>query len=460
MKKENLNQTKTGAENKLKFKDYLMIGSMLFGLFFGAGNLIFPVHLGQAAGMDVIWANLGFLVTGIGLPFLGVVAIGISQSEGVFQLATHVNRRYAYIFTILLYLVIGPLYAIPRLATTSFEIGLAPFVSKDMSVFMLALFSSLFFFIAWLLARKPTKLLDYIGKILNPLFLILLGFLLIMAFVRPMGPITGTMVQSDYQANAFFKGFVEGYNTLDALASLAFGIIIVSTIRSRGIKNPASIAVDTIKSGIISIVAMGVIYSLLAYVGTMSLGKFPLSENGGVALAQVANYYFGIYGSIILALIVIVACLKTAIGLITAFSKTFVELFPSLKYLTFTTGVSLLACLLANIGLTKIIHFSIPVLMFIYPLAMTLILLSIIGPLFHHDSCVYQATTYFTLLASVIDGINASPDIIRQTGAAQAMIHFGEENLPFFSIGMGWVLPAFVGFIIGLIWHRVKNKKL
>ena len=444
-------------KNKLKFGDYLMIGSMLFGLFFGAGNLIFPVHLGQAAGTDVFWANLGFLVTGIGLPFLGVIAIGMSQSEGVFQLAAHVDRRYAYVFTVLLYLVIGPLYAIPRLATTSYEIGLAHFVPEDKSAFALAVFSCIFFLAAWLLARKPTKLLDYIGKILNPLFLILLGILLIMVFARPMGQAAGAAVQPDYQGNAFFKGFIEGYNTLDALASLAFGIIIVSTIRNRGVKSPGTIAVDTVKSGMVSIAAMGVIYSLLAYMGTMSLGAFPLSENGGIALAQITNYYFGTYGSVILALIVITACLKTAIGLISAFSETFAELFPSQKYLAFATGVSLLACLLANIGLTKIIHFSIPVLMFLYPLAMTLILLSIIGSTFQHDPRVYRMTTYFTLIASVIDGIHASPDVIRRIGAAQALIHFGENYLPFFSIGMGWVLPAAVGFVIGLIWHRVER---
>lgn len=447
------------VKKKLKFSDYLMIGSMLFGLFFGAGNLIFPVHLGQAAGEAVAWANLGFLVTGIGLPFLGVVAIGISQSKGVFQLASHVDRRYAYIFTILLYLVIGPLYAIPRLATTSFEIGLAPFVPGEKSVFALALFSIAFYLVAWLLSRRPTKLLDYVGKIINPLFLVLLGILLIMAFVHPMGPIAGTPVQPDYSGKAFFKGFLEGYNTLDALASLAFGIIIVSTIRGRGVENPNEIALDTIKSGIISIVAMGVIYSLLAYMGTMSLGKFPISENGGIALAQIANNYFGTYGSIVLALIVILACLKTTIGLISAFSETFTELFPSQKYITFATGVSLLSCLLANVGLTKIISFSVPVLMFIYPLAMTLIILSIIGAIFKNDSRVYKTTSYFTLIASVIDGINASPDIIRQTGFSQMLIRFGEKYLPLFEIGMGWVLPALTGFVIGIIWHKLKGEK-
>lgn len=443
-------------KKNLKLGDYLVIGSMLFGLFFGAGNLIFPVHLGQVAGGNVTWANLGFLVTGIGLPFLGVVAIGISQSEGVFQLAEHVDRRYAYIFTILLYLVIGPLYAIPRLATTSFEIGLAPFVSEGKSVPALAIFSCVFFFAAWLLARKPTKLLDYVGKIINPLFLILLGILLIMTFVHPMGPTLGAKVQPDYNGNAFFKGFLEGYNTLDALASLAFGIIIVSTIRGRGVEKPGEIALDTIKSGIISIIAMGVIYSLLAYMGTMSLGILSVSENGGIALAQIANNYFGTYGNIILAFIVILACLKTTIGLISAFSETFTQLFPSQNYIVFATGVSLLSCLLANVGLTKIINFSIPVLMFIYPLAMTLILLSIIGMLFKNDSRVYKVTSYFTLFASIIDGLNASPDVIRQTGFAQALIHFGEKYLPFFKIGMGWVLPALIGFSIGLIWHRIK----
>ena len=156
-------------EKKLSIRDYLYIGSMLFGLFFGAGNLIFPVHMGQEAGSNVFLANLGFLVTGIGLPFLGVIAIGSSQSSGVFELSSRINRRYAYIFTILLYLVIGPFFALPRLATTSFEIGLSSIVSTGFSALSLAVFSLVFFFVAWWLSRKPSKLLDYVGKFLNPL---------------------------------------------------------------------------------------------------------------------------------------------------------------------------------------------------------------------------------------------------------------------------------------------------
>lgn len=445
-------------EKKLQFKDYLTIGSMLFGLFFGAGNLIFPVHMGQEAGSAVFLANLGFLVTGIGLPFLGVIAIGSSQSNGLFDLASKVNKRYAFIFTILLYLVIGPFFALPRLATTSFEIGLSPFIPKEFTALGLAIFSVAFFVVAWLFSRRPSKLLDYVGKFLNPLFLVLLGILLVLAFTRPMGSVATAPVQTAYENTPFITGFIEGYNTLDALASLAFGIIIVTTIRQRGVTKPSTVALDTIKSGAVSILLMGLIYSLLAYMGTMSLGTFPLSDNGGIALAQIANHYLGTFGSLILALIVIVACLKTGIGLISAFSETFIELFPKQNYLFFATGVSIMACLFANIGLTKIIEFSIPVLMFLYPLAMTLILLAILGPLFSHSSRVYQMTTYFTLIASVVDGLNASPAFISTSTVAKTIISFGENYLPLFSIGMGWVLPASIGFVIGLLWHFIKRR--
>lgn len=443
---------------KLSFKESIFIGSMLFGLFFGAGNLIFPVHMGQEAGSAVFWANLGFLVTGIGLPFLGVIAIGVSKSSGVYELAQRVNRKYAIIFTILLYLVVGPFFALPRLASTSFEIGLAPFIAPKQQSLFLALFSILFFFTAWWLSRRPTKILDYVGKFLNPIFLVLLGILLLLGFLNPLGSVADAPIQPHYQTHAFFTGFTQGYNTLDALASLAFGIIIVTTIRGMGITKSSDIAKGTIKSGAISVLLMGIIYTLLSYLGTMSLGMFPLSENGGIALAQIADYYLGTYGSILLALIVILACLKTGIGLITAFAETFSELFPKRSYLFFVTLASVLACLVANVGLTNIIQISLPVLMFIYPLAMTLILLVLCESLFKKRACVYRMTTYFTLIASVLDALNASPAVIKDTPFVQTILRFAESYLPFFSFGMGWIVPAIIGFVIGLGWSFIKKE--
>lgn len=447
------------AKTKLTFKENMFIGSMLFGLFFGAGNLIFPIHFGQTAGSNVWLTNLGFLITAIGLPFLGIIAIGISKTNGVFDISNRVNRSYAYIFTILLYLVIGPLFALPRLATTSFEIGFSSYVTEQNGKLFLFIFSLLFFLVAWMFSRKPSKILDYIGKFLNPVFLFLLGVLMLLAFIKPMGSIGSAPIQADYQSNVVLKGFIDGYNTLDALASLAFGIIIVTTIKKLGITNPAHIAKETVKSGFISIILMGLIYTLLALMGTMSLGQFKVSENGGIALAQIAHYYLGDYGIILLSLIIIVACLKTAIGLITAFSETFTELFPKRNYLMFATVVSIVSFVIANVGLTKIITYSIPVLMFLYPLAITLILLTLFSKYFNHSRTVYQFTTYFTMIAAFVDGLKASPEFIANTAFAKGIVNFGDHYLPLSSIGMGWVLPAVIGFVIGCIVYLARGKK-
>lgn len=445
-------------EKRLTKKDYLYLGSMLFGFFFGAGNLIFPVNMGQQAGANVLLANLGFLITAIGLPFLGIIAVGISKTNGLFDIATRVNRKYAYIFTILLYLVIGPFFALPRLATTSFEIGVVPFVAPQQQSLVLAIFSTVFFVCAWLLALKPSRLLEYVGKYLNPIFLLLLAVLLVMAFVHPLGQASQGAVQTAYASQPFFTGFLQGYNTLDALASLAFGIIIVTSIKDRGVTKPGVIALDTFKSGAVSIILMGIIYTLLSYLGAMSIGHFKLSANGGIALAQVARYYLGTGGSVLLALIIIVACLKTAVGLISAFSQTFVELFPSRSYVMFATVVSILPAVFANVGLTNIIAYSVPVLMFLYPLAITLIILTIFSPLYHNDTRVYQMTTYFTLIVAFVDGLKASPTFISHATPVLALTNFADHYLPFEAIGMGWIVPGIVGAVIGLIWYMTDKK--
>ena len=445
-------------EKKLSSKDYLYLGSMLFGLFFGAGNLIFPVHMGQEAGANVWPAIIGFLITGIGLPFLGIIAIGISGENGLFDLASRVHKGYGYFFTVALYLVIGPFFAMPRLAATSFEIGLTPFVAESQKTLFLAIFSILFFALSWWFSRNPSKLLDYVGKFLNPLFLVLLAILIVMSFVKPMANIHDITVLGNYREHAFFTGFQNGYNTLDVLASLAFGIIVVNTLKNKGVTKKSTITADTFKSGAVSVLLMGIIYSFLSLMGTMSMGKFDLSENGGIALAQIAHYYLGTGGSIILALIVVVACLKTTIGLTTAFSETFAELFPGLSYSTLIAGVSIIPCIIANVGLTSIISYSTPVLMFLYPLAIILVLLGVSGPLFKNNPIVYQTVTIFTIIPAIIDGLKSSPAWIQNASITQKIIEFAKNTLPFFGIGMGWIVPAVFGLILGLGIYLIKEK--
>ncbi|MGO3837951.1 MAG: branched-chain amino acid transport system II carrier protein [Vagococcus sp.] len=443
-------------EKKLTFKQRIYIGSMIFGLFFGAGNLIFPIQMGQEAGANIFWANLGFLITGIGLPFLGIIAFGLSNSRDLIELASRVGDTYAKLLTTTLFLVIGPLFAMPRLATTSFEIALKPFVTSNRVIVLQAFFSIVFFLLVWFFSRKPSKILDYIGKFLTPIFLILLSIILLLGFLKPLGSVSEGAVQPAYQQAALLRGFTNGYNTLDALAALAFGMIVVESIKGMDVLNPKSIAKETTKSGFMGIVLMGIIYTLLSYLGAMSLGEFSVNQNGGITLAQIANYYLGTFGSVLLAFIVIIACLKTAIGLATAFGRTFSELYVSKSYLIYVTGCIILATLVANVGLTTIIKISIPVLMFIYPLAMTLILMGMFSSVLDKCPVIYKTVTYLTLIAASLDALNAMPGIIKGQSAIAFILEQSSRFIPLFDMGLGWVMFSIIGVILGYMIHRAK----
>ena len=442
--------------DKLHFSEYLFVGSLLFGMFFGAGNLIFPVHMGQEAGAAVYLANLGFLVTGVGLPFLAVVAMGISGCKNLQALAGRISPLYGKIFTVALYLSIGPGIALPRTGTVSYEVGMATAVPPEWQAVALALFTGVFFLIALAFSLKPSKILIWVGKILNPLFLFFLAVLIVTALFAPIGDVSTMAVQGAYKVQAFSKGFVEGYNTLDALAGLAFAIIVIKTLESLGQKTPKAIALGTLKAGTISVFLMCIIYTALAWLGSSSMGKLTLSPNGGLAWAQIANYYFGIFGAALLGIIVTLACLKTAIGLITACSTTFEELFPNtVGYKTYVYIFTAISFLVANLGLTNIIALSVPVLMFIYPLAMTLIIVTFLTVLCK-DREMYVVTTIFTAIAAFGDMLAALPKGAQSMGWVQGLLGV-YQYLPMFKLGMGWLVPAIIGLVISFLFRKKQD---
>lgn len=443
------------STQKLSTRNLIFIGMMLFGLFFGAGNLIFPVFVGQQAGTHYWPAMIGFLISGVGLPLLGVAAIGITKSDGLFQLSQKVNRFYAYAFTILLYLCIGPLFALPRLASISFEVGLNPFVPVKHQSGGLLIYSILFFLVAWWFARKPSKIMVYVGKFLTPAFLILLAALLIMVVIKPMG--SGQLPVGDYVKSPVAAGFTAGYSTMDALAGLAFGIIVVNAIRELGVTEPTRVARDTIQAGSIAVIFMAVIYSLLGLLGRNALGQFSRAANGGPVLANVANYYFGDFGNLLLAVLVILACLKTAIGLITAFGDTFKELFPRIPYAVLIVVASAVPLIFANIGLNRLLLFSTPLLYFIYPLAITLILMSLLTPILGESRWLFGTVTVFTLIPAVLDGLNALPAGLHHGWIAD-LLSLG-HLLPGFSVGLGWTIPALAGLAIGWVFAKITAHK-
>ncbi|NLN14201.1 MAG: branched-chain amino acid transport system II carrier protein [Tissierellia bacterium] len=443
-------------DKKLNFREYIYLASMLFGLFFGAGNLIFPVFMGQLAGSNIWFSILGFLITGVGLPLLGIVAMGISRSSGLYDLASRVNPLYSLFFTCALYLTIGPFFAIPRTATVSFEVGIAPLIPESQTSLWLGIFSFLFFLCVLLFSLKPSNILVYVGKILNPIFLLFLSILIIASIINPMGSLSDFPATGAYEYNSFFQGFIEGYNTMDALASLAFGIVVINAIKNLGVKDPKSIALSTIKSGILSTSLMALIYAFLAIIGAQSLGITSISANGGQALAIVSEHYFGRAGALLLAATITVACLKTAVGLITSCSETFASIFKnSLSYRSYAILFCSISFGIANVGLNNIISFSIPALMFLYPLAIVLILLSLFHGAFKGDRRVYKIVTAFTLPAAIMDLIGALPEGLVGVLNLSLIIDWSKTYIPFYHIGMGWLVPSLVGLIIALLVSKI-----
>ena len=445
-------------QKKLSFSSYLVIGIMLFALFFGAGNLIFPAQLGQYAGTNLWPAVIGFLITGVGLPFLGILAIGFSGSSNLQDLASRIHPMYAVIFTALLYLTIGPFFAAPRTGAVAFDIGIAPFISEGNMQVASIIFTLIFFGLTLWLSLNPAKIVDRVGKILSPGIIILLLILLAMVVLKPMGTIGSP--QDDYVSGAFMKGFTEGYNTMDALASLVFGIIVINVIRSMGVTSKRGILAATAKTGAVATAFLAIIYVGIAYLGATSTKLLGFFDTGGPVLSGASTHYLGTFGMVMLAVVILLACLTTSIGLMTACGEYFHTLMPKISYKWLVTIFTTFCFVVANFGLSNIITYSIPVLMFLYPLAVSLMLLTFASPLFHHSRLVYVAATIVTFMISIIDGLKALCDSLKidYFGWMAPIVTFYEETLPFYSQGLGWLLPVLViMFLTGIVARILKT---
>ena len=437
---------------KLTLRQKILVAGTLFGMFFGAGNLIFPVHLGQMAGQNALPAIIGFLITAVGIPILGVAAIGVTHSDGLQTLSGKVGKGYGIFFTCLLYLTIGPLFAIPRCATVSFTTGITPLLGADSPERLyLLLFSAVFFAFVLFFSLRPGKITVWIGKIINPLFLFFFAVLMLAALLAPGAAISAVEPVEAYRSDAFFPALIEGYGTMDAIAGLAFGIVVIDVIRRMGVDNDDAIAEDVLSSGLLTGALMALIYVVSIVVGAQSRGLFELSENGGIALTQIAGHYLGGVGLFILAFTITFACLKTSIGLVTACAETFSKMTNGkISYRSWAILFTVFSFAVSNIGLSAIIEYSIPMLMLIYPPAIALILLAFLGKFFAHDRTVYIATMIGTWAAAIFDCMKTLPAPVQTALHLDTPIAFAAAHLPLFDKNLGWLLPAVIGFAAGM----------
>lgn len=431
----------------MKKKETVFIGLMLFSMFFGAGNLIFPPFLGMEAGTSFWLAISGFIVTGVGLPFVVLAAMSLVKG-GAQALGSRVHPLFGSVFTVIVYLSIGPFLAIPRNANVAYEMGLKSFVGGSTlnNSVLLLLFSFVFFALVYAVSLNSSKLVDYMGRWITPALLLAIVVLCVTAFIHLDAPLHAP--DENYQSSAFFKGFIEGYSTMDALASLAFGIVILNTFRQKGVKDDRQLMKSTLKAGFIAGLALAFVYVAIGLVGAKmaSQGTF---ENGTAILSATASSFLGYGGKLLLGVIFTLACFTTCVGLTTACGQFFAQFSSKFSYKFFVTAVTIVSFALANLGLNEIITVSVPFLVMAYPLTIVLITLSF----FTKAQKVYGSAMLLTGLVALCDGLKAFGLQLKQMQSLMDM-------LPFSSFGLGWVMPAMIGTLMGFIWDKFSRKAI
>ena len=435
---------------KLSKKKMVLVSFMLFSLFFGAGNLIFPPFLGQNAGANALPAMLGFLMTAVILPVLGVVVV--AQFDGLECLASRVGKTFAMVFTLLIYVSIGPGLGIPRAASVPFEMAVAPYLPEgaNTTVWMVA-YSLVFFMVAWWLCMTPGKLVNRIGNVLTPSLLILLVFLFVNFIVRGQVSVAGP--QMDYQRAPFLKGFSEGYQTMDTIAALNFGLVIATTLGTFGLEKKKDRIHYTVLAGAAAGTILAAVYAMLTYMGMSSSGVYPIQENGAWTLRHIVYQLFGAPGAILLAAIFTLACLTTCVGLINSISQYFSTRFKKLNYSQWVCVIAVFSFLVCNLGLNTILSISIPVLNAIYPISIVLILLGLSHDLWKNMRYVYPVTVAGTGCVSVIyamDKANVSLGVI--TGLC--------KKLPMYEMGFCWVSVAAVLMVVSVAMNLRRKEKV
>lgn len=429
----------------LKGQDILALGFMTFALFVGAGNIIFPPIVGLQAGPHVWMAALGFLVTAVGLPVVTVVALA-KVGGAMDALSSPIGKVAGTLLAAVCYLSVGPLFATPRTATVSFEVGLAPLTGE--SPLALFLYSLVYFLLVFWVSLYPGRLLDTVGRFLAPLKIIALAVLGIAAFALPAGDV-GT-AQPAYVAAPFSQGFISGYLTMDTLGALVFGIVIVNAIRSRGVESPRLITRYAIIAGLIAGVGLALVYISLFRLGSGSHAVAANATNGAAVLHAYVQHTFGTLGSGFLAVLISLACLVTAVGLTCACAEYFSRVLP-LSYKTLVILLAAFSLLVSNLGLTKLIQFSIPVLTAIYPPCIALVALSFCKDFWQAQGRVVAPVMLVSLLFGTVDAIKGAgfgeylPD---------AMAH-----LPLSEQGLAWLIPSLITLFGAVVVDRMLGKR-
>ena len=391
---------------RLSFRQRLLMGVTLFSMFFGAGNLIFPPFTGYCAGADAVPAFLGLISTAVLFPVLGIAAT--ARAGGMDGLCSKVHPQFSKWFTLIIYLCIGPMLAIPRTASMAFSmmrfatasaasVAIGPFTLEQV---LAVVFSVLFFAASRFFAKRPSHLKDILGKILTPLLLVLV--VVLFAGGMFLLPAEAGAARAPYAGAPFAAGFVEGYNTMDALAAMVFGILIAVNIQDFGLEDAKQLRVETSISGLLAGVVLTIVYGMLAILGARASAVLPEASDGSVVLSELCRLFFGNAGAVLLAVIFLVACFNVCTGLLSSCASFFSKEFPRLSFAAWLNVFTVSGCVISVFGLGFILQISVPILTLIYPVALTIIVLNLFPFAFLQKPWVHRIAVIAAFAYSVI----------------------------------------------------------
>lgn len=420
-------------------------GLMLFALFFGAGNLVFPPVLGASAGAHLPAVLVGFLATGVVAPLAAVVAVSTS-GEGIVGLARRVGPRFGALMPLAVYLSIGPLYAVPRVATVSYELAIRPLLGLagvDAGHWALPAHAAVFFTASVAVAARPSHLADAIGRWLTPALLALIAVLC--TVVVASQPVVTRPAAPDYTAAPVATGLTRGYLTMDVLAATVFGIVVITTLHGRGLRTPRAVVRATAASGALAAGLLAAVYVGLALIGERTPGA---ADDGTALLRAAAARALGDWGVVIFAAIVLLACLTTSVGLLSAWAGYATAVLPALPvparlrpHAQLLAG-AVISFGLANLGLRAMIAVITPVTLLLYPVAITLVLVALIDAVAPgHLRAAYRVPVGVAGLLGLVAalagfGVDAPAQLLAATG------HWNDTT--------GWILPTLVAGALGI----------
>ena len=415
-----------------RYQDAVVIGFALFAMFFGAGNLIFPPVIGRDAGEGMIVALIGFLTTGVGLPLLGMIACA-KENSSFDMIARRVGYGFGNSLMVLMLLTLGPLVAIPRTAATTYELG----VSTLIPTASLELTTCLYFIIVLLLVLRPSAVVDRIGKILTPILLLVLMTIIVKGVVFPIGEVVATPM-----TDVFSTTLMEGYQTMDAMASVIFASIIITTIRAKGYQEKRDITRVMLQAGGIATAGLTLVYGGLMVLGSQTSGLDVASFSRTELVLFISQTILGDIGTLLLSVTVSLACITTSVALLSSSATFFTELCrEKISYSVIVVILTLISGLVALNDVDQIVAQASPILSLIYPTVIVLILITLLGSRVKNDT-VIKYTVYTTVVMSLFDLL------ITFEIEGLSFLHSLMEKFLFYEQGFAWVLPAFIVFTV------------